>query len=138
LVKYVQETVPKRLAIDLGSTKQQRPFAIIEGYRADELVVAVNGSASNASNSTTPNVALVDPAAMELAFWDTIKNSTNPDDFKSYLDKYPDGQFAALAKSRAQPTKPASNTASGDMNSMEMTYWNAIKDSRNPSDFELT
>jgi len=134
LVKYVQETVPKRLAIDLGSTKQQRPFAMIEGYRADELVVAVTNSASNAANANTPNVNMVDPAAIELSFWESIKNSNNADDFKAYLDKYPDGQFAALAKSRAQPNRPA-NTGGGDANSMEMTYWNAIKDSRNPSDF---
>jgi len=133
LVKYVQDTVPKRIAIDLGSTKQQRPFAMIEGYRADELVVAVTNSASNAANANTPNVAMVDPAAIELSFWESIKNSTNPDDFKAYLDKYPDGQFAALAKSRAQPTRTAAPAV--DANSMEMTYWNAIKDSRNPSDF---
>jgi tetratricopeptide (TPR) repeat protein len=135
LVKYVQDTVPKRLAIDLGSTKQQRPFAMIEGYRADELVVAITNSASNTASANAPGMTMVDPAAIELSFWDSIKNSTNPDDFKAYLDKYPDGQFAALAKSRAQPTRPAGNSASGDMNSMEMTYWNAIKDSRNPSDF---
>jgi tetratricopeptide (TPR) repeat protein len=134
LVKYVQDTVPKRIAIDLGSTKQQRPFAIIEGYRADELVVAVNGSASNAMNTTTPNVAMVDPAAIELSFWESIKSSNNPEDFKAYLDKYPDGQFAALAKSRSQPARSSPNMASGD--SLEMTYWNAIKDSRNPSDFK--
>ncbi|HEX7530886.1 MAG TPA: caspase family protein [Pyrinomonadaceae bacterium] len=134
LVKYVQDTVPKRIAIDLGSTKQQRPFAMIEGYRADELVVAVTNSASNAANTNTPNVAMVDPAAIELSFWESIKSSTNPDDFKAYLDKYPDGQFAALAKSRAQPGRSASNMSSGD--SLEMTYWNAIKDSRNASDFK--
>jgi tetratricopeptide (TPR) repeat protein len=134
LVKYVQDTVPKRIAIDLGSTKQQRPFAMIEGYRADELVVAVTNSASNAANTNTPNVAMVDPAAIELSFWESIKSSTNPDDFKAYLDKYPDGQFAALAKSRAQPGRSASNMSSGD--SLEMTYWNAIKDSHNPSDFK--
>jgi tetratricopeptide (TPR) repeat protein len=133
LVKYVQETVPKRLAIDLGSTKQQRPFANIEGYRADELVVAVTNSASMAPGSNTPNVAMVDPAAMELSFWETIKNSNNPDDFKSYLDKYPDGQFAALAKSRSNLVRPGGNSTSGD--SPEMSYWNAIKDSQNPSDF---
>jgi len=133
LVKYVQDTVPKRIAIDLGSTKQQKPFAMIEGYRADELVVAVTNSASMASNNTTPNVNLVDPAAIELSYWDTIKSSNNPDDFKSYLDKYPDGQFASLAKSRSQSVRPAGNAATGD--SMEMVYWNAIKDSRNPSDF---
>ncbi|HEX3142532.1 MAG TPA: tetratricopeptide repeat protein, partial [Pyrinomonadaceae bacterium] len=39
LVKYVQDAVPKRIAVDLGSTKQQKPFAVIEGYRADELVL---------------------------------------------------------------------------------------------------
>jgi tetratricopeptide (TPR) repeat protein len=132
LVKYVQDTVPKRIAIDLGSTKQQRPFAMIEGYRADELVVAVTNSATNAANTNTPNVAMVDPAAIELSFWESIKNSNNPDDFKAYLDKYPDGQFAALAKSRAQPTRTAA--PAGDANSAEMIYWNAIKDSRNPAD----
>jgi tetratricopeptide (TPR) repeat protein len=133
LVKYVQETVPKRLAIDLGSTKQQRPFANIEGYRADQLVLAVTNSASMAAGADTPNVAMVDPAAMELSFWETIKNSNNVDDFKAYLDKYPDGQFASLAKSRANFVRPAGNSSSGD--SPEMSYWNAIKDSQNPSDF---
>jgi tetratricopeptide (TPR) repeat protein len=133
LVKYVQDTVPKRLAIDLGSTRQQRPFANIEGYRAEDLVLAVTNSASMAPGSDTPNVALVDPAAMELSFWETIKNSNNSEDFKSYLDKYPDGQFAALAKSRANPTRTAGNSTNGD--SPEMLYWNAIKDSQNPSDF---
>lgn len=135
LVRYVQENVPKRIAIDLGSTKQQRPFAIIEGYRADELVVAVTNSASNAASNSMPNVNMVDPAAIELAYWDTIKNSNNPDDFKSYLEKYPDGQFASLAKSRANPVRTGPNTAYGDPNTLEMTYWNAIKDSRNPADF---
>jgi hypothetical protein len=133
LVKYVQDTVPKRLAIDLGSTRQQRPFANIEGYRAEDLVLAITNSASMSPGSNTPSVALVDPAAMELSYWETIKSSNNPDDFKGYLDKYPDGQFAALAKSRANPTRPAGNSSSGD--SPEMSYWNAIKDSQNPSDF---
>jgi hypothetical protein len=77
---------------------------------------------------------VVDPAAIELTYWDTIKNSNNPNDFKSYLDKYPDGQFAELAKSRSQP-KAVNNSGNGDAASLEVTYWNAIKDSRNPSDF---
>jgi uncharacterized caspase-like protein len=41
LVKYVQEEVPKRIAQDLGKDKKQRPFAIIEGYKANDLVIAV-------------------------------------------------------------------------------------------------
>jgi tetratricopeptide (TPR) repeat protein len=133
LVKHVQEAVPKRIAIDLGSTKKQRPFAIIEGYRAEDLVVAVTNSASMAADSSLPNIAQVDPAAIELSYWETIKNSNNSEDFKAYLDKYPDGQFAALAKSRSNFVRPSGNSPSGE--SPEMLYWNAIKDSPNPSDF---
>lgn len=134
LVRYVQENVPKRIAIDLGSTKQQKPFAVIEGYRAEDLVIAVTGSASMPAAATNPTITTVDPAAIELSFWDSIKTSTNPDDYKAYLDKYPDGQFASLARMRAQP-KPSSSSSS-DSGSIEMAYWNAIKDSKNPADFK--
>ena len=132
LVKYVQDAVPKRIAVDLGSTKQQKPFAVIEGYRADELVLAVTSGATNTAANVPGNIATVDPAAIELSFWESIKNSNNPNDFKAYLDKYPDGQFAELAKSRANAARPSN---SGGSDSVEMMYWNAIKDSRNPSDF---
>jgi formylglycine-generating enzyme required for sulfatase activity len=39
-------------------------------------------------------------SADELAFWETIKNSTDPEDFKAYLEQYPKGKFASLAKNR--------------------------------------
>jgi hypothetical protein len=133
LIKYVQEAVPKRITIDLGSTKQQRPFAVIEGFRAEELVVSATNGTYNAAGANIPTATAVDPAAIELSFWDSIKSSTNPDDFKAYLDKYPDGQFAALAKLRAQPARPSSSSDSG---SLEMAYWNAIKDSKSSGDFK--
>ena len=132
LVKYVQDAVPKRIAVDLGSTKQQKPFAVIEGYRADELVLAITNAASNSASNVPGQIATVDPAAIELAYWDTIKNSNNPNDFKAYLDKYPDGQFAELAKSRSNASRSSGGGGGGD--SVEMMYWNAIKDSRNPAD----
>ncbi len=133
LVKYVQDAVPKRIAVDLGSTKQQKPFAVIEGYRADELVLAITNGATNTASNVPGQIATVDPAAIELAYWDTIKNSNNPNDFKAYLEKYPDGQFAELAKMRSNASKPSGGGGGGD--SVEMMYWNAIKDSRNPNDF---
>jgi formylglycine-generating enzyme required for sulfatase activity len=36
----------------------------------------------------------------ELAFWETIKNSTDPEDFKAYLEQYPKGKFAPLARNK--------------------------------------
>jgi uncharacterized caspase-like protein len=42
----------------------------------------------------------VDPAAFEMAFWDSIKASTNRAEYEAYLEQYPKGKFAALARSR--------------------------------------
>ncbi|MDQ2855403.1 MAG: caspase domain-containing protein, partial [Acidobacteriota bacterium] len=48
----------------------------------------------------TTSVSKRDAAAFELSYWETIKNSSNPDDFKAYLEKYPGGQFTELAKNK--------------------------------------
>ena len=39
-------------------------------------------------------------SAVELAFWDTVKDSANPEMYSAYLERYPEGAFAALAKVR--------------------------------------
>jgi hypothetical protein len=44
---------------------------------------------------------------MELSFWDSIKSSTNPEDFKAYLDQYPHGTFVVLARRRANAAPQA-------------------------------
>jgi len=49
------------------------------------------------------------PAEIELSYWETIKNSRDPEDFKAYLEKYPNGQFAALARRRAVVETPAAS-----------------------------
>lgn len=69
LVWYVQEAVPKRIGVDLGAGKPQRPFASIEGYRADELVLSiaarpVAGAAAFGSSASLPTA---DANAGELA-----------------------------------------------------------------------
>ena len=56
LVKYLQERVPKRVLQDLGPGKEQKPFAVIEGYRADELVVSVRQAGPVASQPYTPDL----------------------------------------------------------------------------------
>ena len=137
MVKYVQENVPKRVAIDLGSGKQQRPFFQMEGYKAEDLVIAV-GSATTAS---VPATTSVDPTAIELSYWETIKNSTSADDFKAYLEKYPDGQFAALAKNKvknleASPKSADSTSSSANSAAAELAFWDAIKNSTKAEDFD--
>jgi hypothetical protein len=63
LVKYLQDIVPKRVTQDLGSGKEQRPFAVIEGYKAEELVLAITDAkfdnklpTSDTQNNVSPTV----------------------------------------------------------------------------------
>lgn len=70
--------------------------------------------------TTLPLTVPVDAGAMELSFWDSIKNSSDAEDFQAYLNKFPNGQFAALAERRAmrRPVKVdeiAANTSAPDV-----------------------
>jgi hypothetical protein len=56
----------------------------------------------------------VDPKQIELAYWESIKDSRNVADFRGYLSKYPQGEFADLAANRMKSlpvAKPGGPTA---------------------------
>src|SRR5262249_35183547 len=48
LVKYLQKNVPAEAASDSGAGAEQRPLAIIEGYQADELALAISEGGAKA------------------------------------------------------------------------------------------
>jgi uncharacterized caspase-like protein len=62
--------------------------------------------------SAVASVPRFDPAVIELSYWETIKNSNDPEDFKSYLEKYPSGQFVALARNNLRRLEAATRTDS--------------------------
>ena len=45
-------------------------------------------------------VQTVDPVVMELEFWNGIKDRNSKDEFSAYLEQYPQGRFAPLARAR--------------------------------------
>ncbi len=47
----------------------------------------------------------------EVVFWDSIKNSADPEDYKAYLRKYPNGVYADLARKRAGLNAPAASVS---------------------------
>jgi hypothetical protein len=65
LVKYLQDNVPKRVLLDLGAGKDQRPFAVVEGYKADELVLAVANPNAAANNAQPEPVVIGNGAGSE-------------------------------------------------------------------------
>ena len=54
---------------------------------------------------TEPAATGSDLIAVELAFWDTVKDSDNPEMYEAYLESYPEGAFSALAKVRLSETR---------------------------------
>ena len=110
-------------------------------WEASSLVGAFYFSAPK-NNAGTPtgtaaNETKFDPAAFELSYWETIKNSTSADDFKSYLEKYPDGQFVALAKNKINSLEASakSEPKSSNDSSTELAFWDSVKNSTNVEDF---
>lgn len=50
--------------------------------------------------------------AFELAFWDSIRQSESAADYRAYLEAYPDGRFAPLARARIAALQPPTTVAS--------------------------
>jgi hypothetical protein len=57
-----------------------------------KVAAADNQSSTLSAKAVTPNV--------EISFWESVKESRNPDDFRAYLKKFPRGVFADLANNR--------------------------------------
>jgi adenylate cyclase len=72
--------------------------------------------------------------ALELAFWDSVKEGS-PAELESYLEQYPDGTFAALARTRLEaaahsPQHPAAPTPEEvAVQTLDLAFWNSVKDS---------
>jgi formylglycine-generating enzyme required for sulfatase activity len=92
-----------RTAVSHTTGKQQ---VVWESSTPPKDLIVFAGEAQ-ARNSKTPD-------AVEIGFWETIQNSASPADYQIYLDSYPEGQFAATARShlaKLQAQKPASEGA---------------------------
>jgi uncharacterized caspase-like protein len=65
---------------------------------------AFNSTSSGRAAGAAPASATSSDAGVniELEFWSSVKDSSIAEDIRAYLDKYPNGNFAALAKNRLE------------------------------------
>ena len=80
-------------------------------------------------------------AGSEFDFWNSIKDSKKAEDYQAYLNKYPNGNFADLAKLRmkkyaAAPAPAPAPAAAVDPRQADIDYWNSIKDSEKADDYK--
>ena len=99
------EQVLKRVGASVKRATRGAQEPWMEGSIEGDFYFRGGGAAAVASGP-------VDPLALELAYWDSVKSSASARDYQAYLDKYPQGQFAGLARERAMnPPPPAQDRA---------------------------
>ncbi len=64
-------------------------------------IVAICGLMLMVAIPAASSVESIRVGALELAFWNTVRDSAKPAEFQAYLDAFPDGAFAPLARRRA-------------------------------------
>jgi hypothetical protein len=86
-----------------------------------------------------PETPAVNPQ-IELTYWDTIKNGESVAYFETYLQRYPEGQFADIARIRIDEIKTRtaetkSRQAQPDT-SAEIAFWQSIQNATRPEMYE--
>lgn len=86
--------------------------------KGDFVFISKNTPTVIAANNT-PTSGKINSADIEREYWESIKNSSEIEDFRDYKDKYPNGNYAALADlkikqlSRVNNPSGSSNPNSG-------------------------
>ena len=84
--------------------------------------------------ATISELSADNEVALELALWDSVKDGS-PAELESYLEQYPGGTFASLARIRldaaalspATPATPTPEDAAAE--ALDLAFWNSVKDS---------
>ena len=120
--------------VDLG---EQSVKNIAHPVRAFRVGSSEGSPPSGSVAETTLPDRSDEPAAVEISFWEAIKDSRDTGEFAAYLTQYPNGSFAVLAEARrkalleGQVAEPGS--ADPEVSAVELAFWDTVKDSENPS-----
>jgi formylglycine-generating enzyme required for sulfatase activity len=99
------ETMFRRVAeeVSLRSGGRQEPW-----YSANVKGDFYFSGSPKSSLSNTP--VKVDAIAVEREYWETIRNSNDTQDYKDYLQSYPNGTYVAIARSKIKQLERSSRS----------------------------
>ncbi len=154
LIAY--STAPGKVAAD--GNRRNSPYTralarAIEapGFRVEDVFKSVRVAVIDRTNgeqvpweasSLTGNFFFVDktpePVApdntVEITYWNSIKDTNDPNLFESYLQQYPQGLFASLATVKVESLR--TQQAAARARQSETAFFQAIQNSENRADFE--
>jgi class 3 adenylate cyclase len=64
--------------------------------------------------------------AIEIAFWESVQASDDDPEYRIYIERYPNGAFADLARARLQ------GASAVDASGVELAFWETVRESRKP------
>ncbi len=128
---------------DLGEQKVKniaqpvRAFKVRIGEAPDELIDPVLEPTRVEGPSMTSS-SLGEDVGVELAFWNSIKDSESVPELDAYLSRYPDGPFSSLALTRrdALIADGIATPAKEDAIAVQLAFWEAAKDSGSSVELE--
>lgn len=88
---FFKATASEETVVSKVATGSRSSESASSGAKAQE---RLGGSNDDPFEGVDPN----DEAAMELAFWESVRDTDDADLLQAYLDRYPEGTFASLAK----------------------------------------
>jgi adenylate cyclase len=89
--------------------------------------IALQTEPAKASIAAAP-----DPKAVELVFWDSIKDSLRSADYEAYLEQYPEGNFAPLARARLAELLESTGTPRDAADrEVELAFWSSVRELEN-------
>jgi class 3 adenylate cyclase len=120
-----------------------RAFRVRACERSAQSDEAANGADSDFGLIEAEPVLSADSeSALELAFWNSVEDG-DAEELSAYLERYPEGAFAKLARKRledanddkagAEPTAPATPEIAAE--AFDLAFWESVKDSEREEDF---
>ena len=90
------DSVKEGSPAELESYLEQYP----EGTFASLARTRLDAAALSPPSPTTPTPEEVAAEALDLAFWNSVKDSDRREELQAYLEQHPNGHFAGLARAR--------------------------------------
>jgi class 3 adenylate cyclase len=92
---------------------------------------------ASGQNDTNESKEHLDEATpTEIAFWESIQESTGSKEYAAYLKQYPEGRFSAVAKARWTDLETAPELPAEEALKVELLFWESVKDSSDPEPFQ--
>jgi class 3 adenylate cyclase len=124
------ESVKDGTVAELESYLEKYPDSTFASLARTRIEAAASSEKLPEPEVASAELSADNDAALELSFWESVKDGT-PAELESYLERYPDGTFASLAKTRiaaAEGSAEGTPDASA-ADELDLAFWNSVKDS---------